>query len=298
MITHVAAAGEGRGRVLLWLSSSAPTSSSAIEAAMVLARAYQSEVESLYIEDSQLFDLAQYPFARAIGSDDAAWQDIAQPELEREIRFAGAALQRQVLGAAKRATVPCQTRVVRDEPLRAIAEACSQNGPWNVVALAEPFGAEAERRLEAIFLNVPDMTGVVVAGRDGRRVEGPVIAIVEQIERLSSMQKAAERIASVTGGTVKLMLVGDRPGELARIEGEARLLLSESMLADALVADVCDVALETVLTVSDDVAPLADALRRQRCGFVVAQHAGEIVGNSAGLRALTSALDCPLLLVR
>ena len=39
MIAHVAAAGEGRGRVLLWLGSSAQASPSAIEAAMLVARA-------------------------------------------------------------------------------------------------------------------------------------------------------------------------------------------------------------------------------------------------------------------
>jgi len=289
MITHVAAAGEGRGRVLLWQSSSAPTSASAIEAAMILARAYQSEVESLYVEDSQLFDLAGFPFARAFASEASGWQDIAQADLEREIRFAGAAFQRQVLGAAQHATVPCQTRVVRDDPLRAIAVACAENGPWNVVAHAEPFGAEAERRLEEVFANVPDMTGVVVAGREGRRIQGPVVAVIEQLERLSSMQKAAERLADITGGSVKLMLVGDRPNELARIEGEARLLLS---------AFGDEVALETVLTVSDHVAPLAEALRRQRCGFVVAQYGGAVIAGSDALRGLTSALDCPLLLVR
>ena len=40
MIAHVAAAGEGRGRVVLWLGSSAQTSSAAIDAAMLVARAY------------------------------------------------------------------------------------------------------------------------------------------------------------------------------------------------------------------------------------------------------------------
>lgn len=289
MITHVAAAGEGRGRVLLWLSSSVPTSSSAIQAAMTLAQAYQSEVESLFIEDTQLFDLAEYPFARAITSGEAGWEDIARTELEREFRFSGAALQRQVLGAAQRAAVPCQTRVVRDVPLRAIAKACSENGPWNVVALAEPFSVETERRLDEVFANVPDMTGVVVAGREGgQKTAGPVIAIVEHLERLSSMQMVAERLASITGSTVKLMLVGDRPDELARIDGEARLLLG----------DVGDVALETVLTISGNVAPLAEALRRQRCGFVVAQYTGEIIGSGAGLRSLVSVVDCPMLVVR
>lgn len=288
MITHVAAAGEGRGRVLLWLPSSVPTSEAAIAAAMVLAQAYHSEVESLFVEDSQLFDLAEFPFARAITSDDAGWQQIAQSELEREIKFAGAALQRQVLGAAERAAVPCQTRVVRDDPLRAIAQACAENGPWNAIAIAEPFGAEAERRLGEIFETVPDMTGVVVAGRDVGAMGGPVIAIVEQLERLTSMQKTAERLAGVTGGAVKLLLVGDRPAELARLDGEARLILG----------DFEEVTLETVLTVSGDMAPLAEALRRQKCGFVIAQHGGDVTGGIDALRTIMSALQCPLLLVR
>ena len=64
MIAHVAAAGERSGRVVLWLGGSAEASRFAIEAAMLLGQAFQAEVESLYVEDKQLFDLADFPFAR------------------------------------------------------------------------------------------------------------------------------------------------------------------------------------------------------------------------------------------
>ena len=66
MIAHVAAAGERSGRVVLWLGGSAGASRFAIEAAMSIAQSFQAAVDSLYVEDKQLFDLAEFPFARAI----------------------------------------------------------------------------------------------------------------------------------------------------------------------------------------------------------------------------------------
>lgn len=286
MIAHVAAAGEGRGRVVLWLGCSTQISTPAIEAAMLLARAFQSEVESLFVEDRQLFDLSEFPFARALSSE--GWRPLPRESLEHAFRYVGAALQRQVAEAAKRADIPCRSRVVRDDPLHAVASACSENGPWNVITIAEPFGAGDEKRLAQIFADVADTTGVVVAGPLARRTQGPVIALVEQFERLGPMLKAAERLASVAGGSVKLMLVGDRLDELAAIEGQARLVFADTAGPD----------IETVLAARGDVVPVAEAVRRHKGGFLLAQFGGQIVSEEASLRPLAGALECPLFLVR
>ena len=114
MIAHVAAAGEGRGRVVLWLGCSTQASASAVDAAMLLARAFQSEVESLFVEDKQFFDLAEFPFARAI-SGAQGWQALPRENLEHTFRYVGAALQRQVAEAAapRRDPVPLARRARR-----------------------------------------------------------------------------------------------------------------------------------------------------------------------------------------
>jgi hypothetical protein len=286
VIAHVAAAGEGRGRVVLWLGSSTQTSPSAIEAAMLVARAYESEVESLFVEDRQLFDLAEFPFARAL--DGAGWRALPRENLEREMHFLGAALQRQVADAARRAAIPFSARVVRDDPLSAVASVCAENGPWNMVAIAEPFGAGDEKRLAQVFASVLDTTGVVIAGPLAQRTQGPVVAAVEQFERLGPMLKAAERLAGVTGGDVKLMLIGSRPDELAWLEGEVRLLQGDSSGPE----------IETVLAASADVVPVAEAVRRHKGAFLLAQYGGQVVSAETSLRPLASALECPLLLVR
>ncbi len=288
MIAHVAAAGEERGRVVVWLPTAGRVSPPAIEAAMQLARAFGSEVESLFVEDKQLFDLAQFPFARQLASGGEGWRGVAAPDLEHELRFVGAALQRQVAEAAKRSGVPCRARTVRADPLGAVAKACAENGPWNVVAIAEPFAATDDRRLREVFANVTDTTGVVVAGPSARAFLGPVLAVVEHFERLETMLKAAERLARVGGCEVKLILVGNRPSDLSELEGKARLLFGDSGGA----------ALETVLAARGDVAAVAEAVRRHKAGLVLAQYGGLVISGEDTPRSLAAALDCPLLVVR
>src|SRR5690606_36030930 len=144
----------------------------AIDAAMLLGQAFQAEVESLYVEDRQLFDLASYPFARVISSDGSA-RPLPQPVLERELRFAAAAMHRQVAEAGSAASVSCHARVVRDETLRALARACADNGPWNVVIVGEPLASGDAARLADLFATVRDTTGAVVVGPLGARTKGP-----------------------------------------------------------------------------------------------------------------------------
>ena len=213
---------------------------------------------------------------------------MAAPDLEHELRFVGAALQRQVADAAKRAAIPCRARTMRDDPLGALAKACAENGPWNVVAIAEPFAATDDKRLREVFASVSDTTGVMVAGATARISSGPVVAAVEHLERLGPMLKAAERLARAANSDVKLMLVGNRPNDLSELEGRARLLFGESGGPE----------LETVLAARGDVAAVAGAVRRHKAGLVLAQYGGLVVSGEDTPRSLTAALPCPLLVVR
>lgn len=291
MIAHVAAADERSGRVVLWHGGSSTVSRVAIEAAMMLGQAFQAEVESLYVEDTQLFDLAEFPFARVIGASGGGWRPLPQETLEREMRFAAAALHRQVAEAGIAASVPCHSRIVRDEPLRAVARACAENGPWNLIVMGEPLGPGDESRLSEVFERVRDTTGAVITGPLASRTRGSVLAAVEDFERLGPMLKAAQRLAAPIGGDVKLVLVGDRRDELAWMEGEARLLCATG--DDGEVA-----AFESVLAANDDPAPLVAVLQRYKPGIALAQFGGRLVAPGVNLRPLMSTLECPLLLVR
>ena len=118
----------------------------ACEAALRVARAFGSDLESLFVEDEQLFDCAAYGFAREVSLSGRQSRPMSLDAMMRDLHLAAQGARRQVEALARKAEVPLRCRVVRDEPLRALSIACAETGPWNVVALAEPFTAATARR--------------------------------------------------------------------------------------------------------------------------------------------------------
>jgi len=287
MIAHVAQTGEDRGRVVLQLGSAHP-SAVALEAAVRVARAFQSEIESLFVEDTQLFDCAAYGFVREVSLTGHQRRVMSNASMTRDLRLAAQAARRQLEALARRAEVPMRSRVVRDEPLRALSIACAETGPWNVVALAEPFAAGMCGALKQLLLEIPGMTGLVMVGPKARRVTGPAIVAVEDTERLPAMLRTAERLAAIDATAIVLLLIAPDRERLDRMEGEARLVVEARE----------DVRIERAAVARGESAVIAEALRRLGGGFVICQFGGLVVPDEGDLRPLASVLECPLLLVR
>ncbi len=288
MIAHVAEAGEDRGRVVLRLGPSGHMSEIALEAAMRVAKAFQSELESVFVEDRQLFDLARFPFAREIALSGRQTRALSPGEIEHDIQMQAAALQRKVLAVAHSFEVPARTRIVRDEPIRALAIACAESGPWNVVTLAEPFTRRDAAELSELFDAVAGTTGFVLAGPKARRTKGDVVALVEDVDRVPPMLRTAERIAATTGGQARLVLIDDNAERLEWMEGQVRLALVQHTAVN----------LETVNMSRRSMASVAEMLRRAGAGFVIARFRGRFVSGDGGLAHLAAMLEGPLFLVR
>lgn len=288
MIAHVAEAGEDRGRVVLRLGSSGRLSDIALEAAMRVAQAFQSEIESVFVEDRQLFDMARFPFAREISLSGKQTRMLSHGEIEHDIQLQAAALQRKVLALAQSFEVPARTRIVRDEPLRALAITCAESGPWNVVTLAEPFTARDAAELSDLFHAIAGTTGFVLAGPKARHTKGDVIAVIEDVERVPPMLRAAERIAAATGGEPRLLLMDESAQRLEWMEGQVRLVLGQRST----------VRLETINMVGRTSASVAELLRRAGAGFVIARFGGRFASGNGGLAELAGMLEGPLFLVR
>ena len=185
MIAHVAQTGEDRGRVVLHLRSSHP-STIAVEAAVRVARAFGSDLESLFVEDEQLFDCAAYSFAREVSLSGQQSRAMSLDDMMRDLHLAAQGAHRQIEAIARKAEVPLRCRVVRDEPLRALSIACAETGPWNVVALGEPFTGNSEM-LRQLLSEVSGSTGLVTVGPKAQRVTGPVVVAVEDIAQLPDL---------------------------------------------------------------------------------------------------------------
>jgi hypothetical protein len=293
MIAHVAQADEQRGRVVLWLGASGETQDAAVDAALRLAQAFQSEVESVFIEDRQLFDLAELPFAREIPLSGRGTRPMSRAALARDLQAHASALQRHVLSRAKAADVKAQARVVRDEPVRALADVCAEKGPWNVVTVGTPVHngngtGHAGAGLAELFDVVHATTGIVVAGRTAQRTSGPVIAVVEELERVVPMMRAAERIATATGGDARLWLLEHDQARQDWIEGQIRLALGNT---PGINFEVVDMSVHTPRSV-------AGLMRRAGAGFVITRFGGTLTPRERDVAPFAEMLDGPLFLVR
>ncbi len=287
MIAHVAQSGEDRGRVVIQIRSRHP-SAIAMQAAVQIARAFGSDLESLFVEDEQLFDCAAYGFVREVSLSGRETRALSLDTMMRDLHLTAQGTRRQLEALARKAEVPLRCRVVRDEPLRALTIACAEVGPWNVVALGEPFAAGNGAMLKQMLAEVSGTTGIVTVGPRAQRVSGPVIVVVEDTAELPDMLRTAERLAAVDGAEVVLLLVGPGPDELERMDGEARLV----------VEDREGVRIERAAVARGAAAVIAETLRRLRGGIVICRFGGLVVPDEGDLRPLASALECPLFLVR
>lgn len=288
MITHVAEAGEQRGRVVLWMGGANDPQETAVEAAFRLAQAFQAELESLFVADHQLFDLAALPFAREIPLSGRGARQLTADGLARQMKAHASSLQRRILAQAEAAEVRAQAHIVRADPVCALAEACARNGPWNVVTMGMPIRRGHGTSLASLFANVHATTGVVVAGPKAQRTSGPVIAVIDDLERTMPMARAARRIAAATGGEARLCLLDQAPGHDDWLEGQVRLALGATPTVKL---DVVDMGLESPRSV-------AQMMRRQGAGFVIARFGGHFVRDEEDVAPLAEILEGPLFLVR
>jgi hypothetical protein len=286
MIAHVASTGEDRGRVVLQLRSAVPNVV-AVETAIRIARAFQSEIESLFVEDEQLLDCAGYSFVREI-SLSGRQRSISAAGMIEDLRLAALGARRQIEALARAAEVPLRSRVVRDEPLRALSIACAESGPWNVVVLADPLVAGNSTMLRQLMVEIGGTTGLGLVGPKAQRVAGPAIMAVEDTNRLAPMLHAAERLAALDGTSIVLLLLATDQEHLDRMEGEARLVMEARE----------DVRIQAAEVTHGDPGAIAENLRRLHGGFLICQFGGLVVPEQGDLRPLLSVLQCPLLLVR
>ena len=284
---HVAEAGESKGRVVLELCSG-EANPIAIEAAIWIARAFQSEIESLFVENEQLLHLASYPFAREISLSGRSSRTLTPLDIERHFRFASASFHSEIERRARAMEVPFRARVVRAEPISALAAACAENGPWNLVAIADPFTSPVCPSVKRLFEMVADTTGLLIVGPRARRLNGPIVVGLEEAEHLPAMLAAAQRLAAVDGKEIDVILMADDEHRLAELEPSVRLVLAGRDEARIVGSEIARGSL----------AVIAERLRRLQPGLVLGRFGGLLVPSEGDLRPLASVLECPLLLVR
>jgi hypothetical protein len=287
MIAHVAEAGEGRGRVVIRLGAYAPSSPAALSAAVHVARAFQSKIEGLFIEDPEVFAAAARPFVRALSLTGEVRYDLTPNAIDFDTSHFAVAVQRELAEVAKAGRVAFSARVVRDDVIDALSRACSEHGPWNIIVFAEPVvDDDISGLVSSAIQTVWGTTGTIVAGRASRWRRGPIVLALEDTDRLTGMLRAARRLAAVAGEPIGIQLVAADDIALDWLESEIRLTLGDA-------ADI-EILPRPAQIGSDPVwlATIAGHLPR----IVLARHGGQLMpaGRMSGPLAN---LVCPVFLV-
>ena len=167
MIAHVAQTGEDRGRVVLQLGSAHP-STVALEAAVRVARAFQSEIESLFVEDEQLFDCAAYSFVREVSlRGGPAPGDV---ERQHDARSApggpGGAAAAGGVGATRRGADALARRARR--AAAGLVDRLRRDGPVERGGAGRAFSGGNCSALKQLLVEIPGMTGLVMVGPKAR----------------------------------------------------------------------------------------------------------------------------------
>lgn len=296
-LIHVAAAGENSGRVVLAARTGKPHAA-AIAAAVTVARAFDASVETLLIECPDVLALTAHSFAREIsyGGQIGA---LSAPALAAGQSAERRIAEKTILDALKAAGVPSTLTTVRAGSLEAIAEACRAQGPWNIVCLADAVGIRDGEWLNGLLGTVGGTTGVVCVGPCAKSSTGDVVVVVEDVERLTPMLRAAERLpvalARSNGNVpvIRLLLAGSSRDHTGELDGFVRLALPEGRARGGVKLQI-----EARPLNHSTHAELAEASRRIAAGFVVARAGGVAMPVGTGGNDVIAVLSCPLLLVR
>jgi hypothetical protein len=260
----------------------------ALETAVCLAQAFDAEIESLFVESSDLHTLAQLPFARETLSTSGRSRSLSPESIERDMRLAAAGLRRRLEAISRRTAVPVRFSIMRDEPVQAVAAVCASCQGAHLVALAGPWSVGEESRLHELMTTVPGLAGVVLVSDRRQRTSGPVIAVVEDAPTLPRLLDAAHRLAAALNEPVLVLLAADDRGQVRGLETMAARL---AKVDPAIRIAAIDAA-------HGEPAVIAEALRRLRGSFIVARYGGQLAPAAGTLTHLLPNLECPLLILR
>lgn len=286
-VVHVAQAGENRGRVVLRLASADPDRF-AIAAALRLANAYEAELESIFIEDQQLLDICAHPQAREISLCGRESRGLSPVTLMRQFAYAARQAERRVAAMAHAAEITYRARTMRDDPMHALNRACAETGPWNVVALADAVRPGDGDIIQRLLVEMTGATGLMFVCAGVRRVDGPVLVVVEDIARLPLMLRVAERMAADATTPVVLAAAPRSETEGAAMDEHIRLLLGARL----------DVHVVSFARTRGHTGALVEAIRRLGPGFLIGEAGGVLLPMDNRMADVARVLDCPLLVMR
>lgn len=287
MITHVAEAGENKGRVVV-VSARGHPRTGALDAAVMIARAFGAAIEALIVENGEVRDLAHYPFARAVSIATGVVTVLAPAVSAADQSMLALAARRAIERHVVAAGIGIVSNIVNTESIAALVQTCRRCGPWNVIVLADPAAQLQLELLDAARSRELPATALVLAPPTAPRPEGAVVVVVEDAEQAPQMLRTAERLAAVDGRGVELFLLAPDLDRLNLLDAQLRLMIGAGPMP----------AIHAAQPSRGVRAAAIEALRRRAPRLVVMTDTSLLAEDPASLAELPAVLACPLLVTR
>jgi len=191
-------------------------SSQALQAAAELAASLQAELEGIFIEDINLFHLAELPFTREIRPASMTEETVSAQRMEQELRSLARQEQQKLELIAREKGISCSFKIRRGQIMAELMEAVTE---VDVLTLCRPVRMSEMFRREAIGYTIS--TAVFPIQQSGPSVS--VIFGTAQNEKMALM--AAARLAGHLDVDISVLLTGNSDAETDDLQREAAAIL-------------------------------------------------------------------------
>ncbi len=267
-------------RILVALDAS-EHSLAALEAAAQMAARLQAELEGLYVEDTELLRAAAFPFAQELSSYGGRQRTLDSSRMERTMRARAAALRKALEGTAEKVGVRWTFRTARGRVAHELL-AAAEGADMIVVGKA---GLATTRRVRVGSTARSVLTGArrtVVVLQRGMAIGRPILVWFDGSSSAVRALETALRLAETDHRNLAVLI--PRGPDADRLRAEARRRMTAAGVAPR------------IEIVRSDVAPIVDALRRER-GRTLVLPAQARLSDGREVSVVLDYIDCPVVLV-
>lgn len=217
-------------RILVPLDSS-PESMAALEPAAWIASVMRSKLTALFVEEQELFSLAQLPFSREVSIIHSSARNLDPSRLAQEMRARAVLMQKTIEKLARRHQIEWSFKVVRGSR---DAEIAAQARARDLVAMFSDQAADAPRgstRVTAKLHSGVLGSGVLMVNRNMRFKSGPVLALFDGTAASIQALRLAAGIAQGDGVPLHVLILGDDAQKQERLWHRVHEVLGGESLA-------------------------------------------------------------------
>lgn len=266
-------------RILVALDASAH-SHAALEAAAAMAARLDAELLGLFVQDMELVQLAQFPFAREVGLTSAGSRALDPRSMELALKVQAQKAKTAFEATAQRHGLQCSFRIARGQ---VVAELLAASADVDLLALGTSGHMEiAGRRLGSTVRGiVASASCSVLIEQRAKRPGTALLLLYEDSPAADRALARAEQIAAARGGDLVIVLTGDAP-TLSRL----RERVDRTRRSDVRVQ---------IVALEDGATALRALVARYNCGLLMIAHDSPLLAREP---ELLGDLGYPILLAR